>query len=261
MISIFTISLPDSTQRREALTRRMEALSLPFEFFDAVDGRQGIPAEFEGMVDRENSLVRFERPMVDTEFACALSHVMVYRTIVERGIPFALVLEDDAIPDPDLPQYLAGEYFRGADLVSLAYRRTHVVKRSAENLFGPYRAYRPFRWLRNPESTAGYVVSRDAARYMAENTIPIVREADWPNCANRFRRNRTWKVVYPRLIKTSYSNDPADGFMSIIDEHGRAHADAGRSRISRGGAKRMFQKVLAEICTPLLGLKKIRTKD
>ena len=38
-MKIFIVSLKDATQRRPNITKRMKDLGLPFEFFDAVDGR------------------------------------------------------------------------------------------------------------------------------------------------------------------------------------------------------------------------------
>ena len=95
-IPILVISLPDSTDRRKAITARLDALSLPFEFVDAVDGRNGIPDECKPMVDRQGAVSFMLHPLSDAEFGCALSHLAAYKRVVDDGIPHALILEDDA---------------------------------------------------------------------------------------------------------------------------------------------------------------------
>lgn len=140
-IPILVISLPDSTERRETVAARLDALSLPFEFVDAVDGRNGLSEEHEAMVDRDGMNAVRPYPMSDAEFACSLSHLKVYRRIVDDGIPHALVLEDDAVPQSGLPRYLAGRHFEGSDLTSLFYGRAFVRPRQATPLFDGHTSY------------------------------------------------------------------------------------------------------------------------
>ena len=99
-IPILVISLPDCTDRRERIARHLNDLSLPFEFLDAVDGRHGLPAECEPLVDRESrrGSRAADGPMTDAEFACALSHIQACRQVLERNLSHALILEDDAMP-------------------------------------------------------------------------------------------------------------------------------------------------------------------
>jgi len=59
-------------------------MGLQYELFFGVDGRRGLPAEHEPLVDRSARINAGSRPMSDPEYACALSHLMIYRRIVER---------------------------------------------------------------------------------------------------------------------------------------------------------------------------------
>ncbi|WP_427939396.1 glycosyltransferase family 25 protein [Achromobacter marplatensis] len=78
------ISLPDCADRRRRISGCLDGLGLSFDFVDAVDGRNGIPDEFESMIDREGgaAVIPFSeppriRPLTDSEFGCALSHILV----------------------------------------------------------------------------------------------------------------------------------------------------------------------------------------
>jgi glycosyl transferase, family 25 len=48
-----------------------------------------------------------DRAMTRGELGCSDSHRRVWTEIVQRDLPGALVLEDDADPPPDLPQWIA----------------------------------------------------------------------------------------------------------------------------------------------------------
>ncbi|OOY02725.1 glycosyltransferase family 25 protein [Thioclava sp. F28-4] len=94
---ILVISLQDAAKRRAMVSKQLEALGLSFKFFDAIDGRSGLPAAYESQVDRAGTEAYFGRPMSDGQYACALSHLAVYRQIVEEKLPGAIILKDDAI--------------------------------------------------------------------------------------------------------------------------------------------------------------------
>ncbi len=78
------------------------------------------------MIDRVNGVDLGGLPLLDVEFACALSHIKALQMVIDRDLDYALVMEDDAIPDPRLPKYLAGRHFVGAELTSLNYGRAWV---------------------------------------------------------------------------------------------------------------------------------------
>ena len=130
MIPVFVLSLPDCHDRRARVSAALDGLGLPFEFVDAVDGRRGLPPEYESQIDRPLAQKK-GGILSDAEFACALSHINIYRRIVSENIDYALVLEDDAVPQPDLARYLAGKHYEGASLTQLVCnRRTAYVRRS-----------------------------------------------------------------------------------------------------------------------------------
>ena len=94
---IFVVSLEIATQRRSEIAAQLQDAGLAFSFVDAIDGRTTLPAEWESRIDRDGAARHYGYPMSDSEFACALSHQLVYARILEEGLPGAVVLEDDAI--------------------------------------------------------------------------------------------------------------------------------------------------------------------
>lgn len=53
-----------------------------------------------------HSLMRMRPPLVREELACLESHAIIWRRIVDEGLPMALVLEDDVRISKLLPEFL-----------------------------------------------------------------------------------------------------------------------------------------------------------
>ena len=223
MLSVFVISLPDSVNRRDAISQRLGDLMLDFEWIDAVDGRNGLPTAFEEMVDRKAAVSEYGLPLEDVELACALSHIRACQLVVDRRLPHALILEDDAVPQPDLALYIAGKHYTESGVTSL-YCGTTWVRRKGRKLFGEYSSHSFVCGARAP-GMVGYVVCQDAARTIVQAAVPVDREADRMRCADDLKRRGQWSVVLPRLVGHS-----ADGG-SILDDFGRASRRSRKPRV------------------------------
>ena len=193
------LSLSDCTDRREKIAKHLNELSLPFEFLNAVDGRHGLAKRHESLIDRSGAAARQSYPLADTEFGCALSHMKAYRRIVDEDIPYAMILEDDAIPQPDLPRFVERRFFEASDLTSLFYSQTFVRPHRATRLFDGYRSY-PCELGVPVKGAAGYIVSLDAARHILENALPVISVSDWPSCTECFKARQRWCLIHPRLV-------------------------------------------------------------
>ena len=191
----------DSTDRREKVAKHLKALSLPFEWVDAVDGRGGLPSEYESMVDRRRTSATLTGALCDPEIACALSHLAACRRIVESNMPWALILEDDAIPLPDLPRYLETRHHEAFDLVSLFCSKTYVHPgRAIPVSLGGYRSF-PCELGVPVKGAVAYILSQAGAKHLLAKALPVASVADWPDCTEDFKARERWHVVQPRLFE------------------------------------------------------------
>ncbi len=215
MIPAFVLTLPNCHQRQSRISATLNRFDLPFEFVNGVDGRNGLPPEYESQIDRVVTR-KAGRILSDAEFACSLSHIEIYRRIVAENIEYALMLADDHQPLPELMEYLSGEFYRDAELTQLRYTKAYVRRGSAKPLSGKYTSY-----LRAPKmnitGSCGCVVSYNAAKHFIENALPITKEADWPDCIETLVAQRQCRVVSPSLIRHQEGNEG-----SLIDKAGRA---------------------------------------
>jgi len=175
---ITVISLKDSTERREIISRALNSLNLPFSFYDAIDGRKKLPLKYESQIDRELSQRHLGRVMTDAEFGCALSHVGVYNHIVSKNLAGSIVLEDDAIIGSQFRQFVVGEYYRSYKMVFLAHGAAHAYRLTREVLFPGVAVWR---CKTNPNRTTGYSIQAEVAKKLLKLMKPIHMPADiWP---------------------------------------------------------------------------------
>ncbi|MBI6630374.1 glycosyltransferase family 25 protein [Pontibaca salina] len=190
---ILIISLPDAKVRRQAISNALRSLDMPFEIVDAIDGRDGLPSKYETLIDRDKARIVMGRDLTNGEFACALSHQIIYKTIIDRDIPGAIVLEDDAIPLKGFKDFVVASGYQSADLILFDYKRARVW-RGAQKLRSGSVILRPVAF--NPFLTTGYSVSYRGASYLHESSIPISGQADWP-CEIRELKAH---ITIPRLV-------------------------------------------------------------
>lgn len=175
---IYVISLKDSIDRRRSIAKQFDYFSLKFSFFEAVDGRAVLPQQYEGWVDRRKTIDRLGREMSDGEYACAISHMEVYKKILSDHNDGAIVLEDDAILTPLFVDFLRYSGYLAAPLIQLDHR-AGFVSRFAKNLkIGDAILLRSASL--NPQLTTAYSINSKAAKYLLERGLPLSGTADWP---------------------------------------------------------------------------------
>jgi glycosyl transferase family 25 len=175
-LPIFVINLERADHRRRFIQSHLGRLGLDYELFRAVDGRSldRQHVEQSGIYDEKVALEKFSRPLSMAEIGCALSHLGVYKTIVERGLEAAIVLEDDAMFNADfwtrMPELLA-ELPAEWDLVQLIYScrdvepaGPHLVKFTMTPTM--------------PVAATAYILSRAGAQKLIDNALPLRYPAD-----------------------------------------------------------------------------------
>ena len=179
---VFVISLTDAHARRAEVTRQLDALGIPFTFVDAVDGRKSLPAEYEHLVDRPGTRALLFRAMADAEYATALSHMSVYRRVLDDGLPGAVILEDDVILNEAFADFLSQRGYLHADLVRLDHMRARVWRNAKSVATIGESKLVPIAWA--GWLATGYAINRKAAEHILQHAIPVRCPVDWPDCVD-----------------------------------------------------------------------------
>ena len=103
-VPIFVINLNGYTDRLERISRRLNGLGLDFERIPAINGRSLSRQE-----KHKISPVRSWLTLSDSEIARYMSHLKALRIVADRGLPRAIILEDDAAFDEDFAVWASGE--------------------------------------------------------------------------------------------------------------------------------------------------------
>src|SRR5690554_3459616 len=101
---VIIISIPNSP-RRAHIQAVFNNIGLPFEFHDAVNGKELSP-EILAKVDQDYARHEWGQTLTKGEIGCAASHIQVYEKIISQGLSEAIILEDDAQPSEDFIQNL-----------------------------------------------------------------------------------------------------------------------------------------------------------
>lgn len=176
----YVINLARSTDRRAHIIAELRKAKIDYEIITGVDG---LDLDMRDPATIDPSL--FARSLWPEGMAgCALSHLRVYQKMIDDGLDAALVLEDDVT----LPGDLGGladalvEHMAAAELVLLNYDSKDSCKMSREGVIdlpSSRQLALPID-VRQPGSSAGYIITREAAKRMSACVMPVrVSPDDW----------------------------------------------------------------------------------
>lgn len=96
MTKIFVINLESSTERKDNISCQLDELSLPFEFFSAVDGRTLPPHPLLSLYNNDLSQTYRAKTLSAGQLGCYASHYLLWQKCIELNQPI-IVIEDDAL--------------------------------------------------------------------------------------------------------------------------------------------------------------------
>lgn len=100
MLHIFIISLKQDIEKRATISKTLNNFNLNFTFIDAVYGKELSPEYLDSLRNRSSGkLANRGFPATPGEIGCTLSHIKAYQEVIDRGLKWACILEDDAILD------------------------------------------------------------------------------------------------------------------------------------------------------------------
>lgn len=174
----FVINLKSATARRESISRQLETLCIPYTIITAVDGRALSNEEIVSNYD-EGAAIKKQRKLTRAEIATSLSHISVYQTIVREKLPYALVLEDDALLGKNVSEILGLLARKIPPDECTVILLTHVKwysRRGSSKLGESHLLAKPVprhAWLAH-----GYFITQAAAKRLAGALLPISVQAD-----------------------------------------------------------------------------------
>lgn len=153
------ISLESATDRRKHITQEFQSHHIDFEFFDALTPCSAT------VYAQDLSINLGSGNLTSGELACMMSHVSVWRKMIDENIPYLAIFEDDVYLGKDA-QYLLNsadwiapnwhiikieaftkKVFLSKNSTTIASGQRHITQLTGENL-----------------GTAGYILSLQGAK-------------------------------------------------------------------------------------------------
>lgn len=197
----FVINLEKDIERRKNITAQLEKLNIQYEVFPAVDGRSLSESVLGNVYDPMKAFNAGEGALTRGELGCALSHVGVYRKVIEENIPFAMVVEDDAQLYQELPRVL-DELQKTIDennpTVVLLNHVEKYYELGSKTLFEQHKLVGIYKaWCAN-----GYFITNAAAKRMLQDLFPVWIVADhWTSLKER--KTVEVKAIVPHCVHFS----------------------------------------------------------
>ena len=195
-VNCYVISLRRAWERREHITNEFRRVNLSFQFFDAIDGTR-LSDETLAAVDRETRRKRVMPPLDDSALACLLSHMSVFREVVDSGADMAAIFEDDCLLSPDIHDVLGALESGPTDFDA-------VMLHQRGGRRDPIKRFRPVRPVTSGHvmgrvrfhdfGAFGYVITRAGVEHMLRAFPRPVHEIDW--ILPRFWENGMLNVHY-----------------------------------------------------------------
>jgi len=168
---IFVINLPHRADKRAEILAQGEKYRLPLEIFEAVNGSAFTDDKLKNLVHDYPACA-----MTKGVIGCALSHLGIYKKIIDENIPIALILEDDAILREDLGEALRQlETIDGNERPSVYLFSSHYYKPRPLRRLDDKHALHEFM---DGSQGHGYAVNRKVAESLYKNLLPVKWEAD-----------------------------------------------------------------------------------
>ncbi|QGP56123.1 Glycosyltransferase family 25 (LPS biosynthesis protein) [Piscirickettsia salmonis] len=166
-LPVFVINLERSPGRKDYMSQHLQNKGIDFEFIKAVDGKLLTDKELKKWYCNKSSMQFMQRELIKAEVACALSHINLYKKIVDEKISGAVILEDDIKVADNFKDIIQQTHLNTnatqSVVIQMNYHKYYLPLLKKE-IFQEYNAYpiKPI-WSR-AATTCGYYITYKAAK-------------------------------------------------------------------------------------------------
>lgn len=214
-MKVFLINLNKNPERLAAADSQLRRVGVDYERFPAVYGKALTVEERRRSVRRFRGWCAMGRRLMDGEVGCALSHIGIYRRMVEENVPCAMILEDDcklAEAFPEALRVVDGWMDSTKPQVVLLTHHQGNVPNGEDGVIHE---------ICGEMFTEGYAITLEGARALLAANWPVITVADSWNRWVRQGDIRLYKYA-PAVVSQDWERFTE----SDINEAGRLRVDA-----------------------------------
>lgn len=212
-IEAFVINLDRRPDRLAYMKTQLDGLGLTWQRVSALDKDQASDADIAAEVALDHHRIRMGRGSQ----CCAITNFRIFRHIVTRDLPAALILQDDVELSPDIVRFVADLDWLPDDIGLVQFEK--FGRKSSRRLATPIATEMPGtgrRLYRLHSRTAGagcFLITRSAARRVLEEKpildMPIDHFLFSPNVSPLFDRLGV-AIVAPALARQKMAEIASD---------------------------------------------------
>jgi len=183
-IPIFIINLKQDSKKKKQMQIQLDNLDLKAEFFEAVNGNSLTQEEIDRVYQKNVAIREFKRELSRGEIGCALSHLSIYKKMIEQNIEKAVILEDDAVLCKDFPEILQHLEQLPEDAECLLFGYDAEIAKEIflyTSFWGSkkyYGKYRLKKFVKVAFGTYGYMITRQGAEKLLKKIKIIDKPID-----------------------------------------------------------------------------------
>ena len=206
MIPVYIINLKSDKERRRLIQKQLDEIGIKYEFIDAIDGSKLSAQEKKKIYSPQKAIDVFKRELSDGEIGCALSHLKIYRKMIEQEIEYAVILEDDVEICPDFIDLMKNfiEIKNECECLLLGHnddiKRDIFLYTSLWHKKKYIKNYKLYRFTKVAFGTYGYIMTLKGARKLLHACETIEKPID--HYTGGFDVVDCWGLV-PRCVKIS----------------------------------------------------------
>lgn len=173
-IPVWIINLKRDTERLQFMQEQMQRLGIDYRVIEAVDGRS-LAEDEKTPYSKSIALRDFGRELTPGEIGCALTHIKIWKLILDEGIEEALILEDDVHIGMALIEVL-----KHRDRLPQDYQHINFSTNARQVPFGAFVTdiYRASRHSERPYLTSAYLLTKTGANKLLDLVSPLYMPID-----------------------------------------------------------------------------------
>ncbi len=207
-IPIFIINLKQDSHKRKHMEKLCKQHNLNCQFIEAVYGKDLDEETLAKVYNKKESIDLIGRELTKGELGCALSHLSIYKHMIDKNINQAIIFEDDIHIKKDFSTIIQNMNALpdNWELVLLGYFRGSVEK---EKLIRSYLRYRKnitdthklVRLTQIASGSHGYLINLKGAKKLIETLktirLPIDEYTGNDKYINLY-------AIFPRLVRVHH---------------------------------------------------------
>jgi GR25 family glycosyltransferase involved in LPS biosynthesis len=201
MIPIFVQSFKGS-KKLNIIKKRLRQLKLKYKIIYSLNLTKFNKKKFKyNLYNNQKAIQTLGRGMGGTEIACAYGHIKIYKYIIKKKIPRAIIFEDDAWPKSNFAKwYNKNIIYKYADILVFASTSGYIEKKGTN-----FDKYKIHKYISHFNGTGAYLINLKSCKKIINTTNGIVSSVpDWP--INLIKNNIQSAIILPSLVKLIKQN-------------------------------------------------------